>query len=128
MGTRFACSQESVAHARYKQRVLEADDRATVVTGRTTGLPLRSLRNSLTEQYRALEEAGVSSEELSLFGQGRMYLGLVDGDVDDGSLLAGQIAGMIRDIKPVRAIIEEMVAEAESLIQHLGRLRSGGRT
>jgi enoyl-[acyl-carrier protein] reductase II len=119
MGTRFACSTECIAHINYKHKIIEADDRATTVTGQTTGLPLRSLKNNLTEQYAALEQAGISKEELNLFGQGRMHLGLVDGDTDEGSLLAGQIAGMIKDIKPVRTIIDETLAEAEQIIEDL---------
>jgi len=126
VGTRFACSEESIAHPNYKQKVLEAHDRSTVITGRTTGLPLRSLKNSLTEQYQALEESGVSGEELSMFGEGRMNLGLISGDVEDGSLLAGQIAGMIKEIKPVKVIIEEMVAEAEAVMKRIADLRTGG--
>ena len=126
VGTRFACSEESIAHPNYKQKVLEAYDRSTVITGRTTGMPLRSLKNSLTEQYQALEDSGVSREELGMFGEGRMTLGLIDGDVDNGSLLAGQIAGMIKEIKPVKVIIEEMVAEAEAIIKRISDLRTGG--
>lgn len=121
MGTRFVCSTECIAHAKYKQKILEANDRATVVTGYVTGLPVRSLKNALTEQYQALEQAGVTKEELTALGQGKMHLGLVEGDTDEGSLLAGQIAGIIRDIKPVRAIIEDTVAEAERVIAGLGR-------
>ncbi|HEX9896456.1 MAG TPA: nitronate monooxygenase [Dehalococcoidales bacterium] len=119
MGTRFVCSTECVAHLNYKRKILEADDRATIVTGQTTGLPLRSLKNSLTEQYVALEQAGISKEELDLFGRDRMYMGLIEGNVDEGSLLAGQIAGMIKDIKPVKAIIEETIAQAEQIITSL---------
>ncbi len=119
IGTRFVCSDECVAHPRYKQKILEAHDRSTVVTGQTTGLPLRSLQNSLTEQYLELEKAGVTREELDLFGQGRMHLGLIEGDIDDGSLLSGQIAGLIKEIKPVRMIIEEIIAEAETIIASL---------
>ncbi len=120
MGTRFACSRECVAHPNYKQRILEADDRATVVTRQTTGHPLRTLRNKLAEQFMELEKAGVPKEELELFDQGRMYLGLIEGDIEEGSLLAGQIAGMIKEIKPVKEIIEEIVAEAEAVIARLG--------
>lgn len=69
MGTRFVCSTECIAHLNYKHKILEADDHATTVTGQTTGLPLRALKNSLTEQYAALEQAGISKEELDLFGQ-----------------------------------------------------------
>ena len=119
MGTRFVCSTECVAHPSYKQKVLEAHDRSTVVTRQTIGRPLRTLQNSLTEQVRALEEAGISREELEEFDRGRMLLGLVEGDIDEGSLLAGQIAGLIKEIKPVRVIIEEIVAEAETIITSL---------
>ena len=125
LGTRFVCSEECIAHLDYKQKILEAHDRSTVVTGRSTGLPLRSLKNSLTEQYLALEEAGVGAEELNELGRGRMHLGLIDGDTDEGSLLSGQIAGMIGKIMPVQAIIEELVAEAEAVIVGLNRFRSG---
>ncbi len=125
MGTRFVCSTECVANLKYKQRILEADDRATTVTGQTTGLPLRSLKNSLTEQYDALEKAGISKEELELFGQGRMHLGLIEGDTDEGSLLAGQIAGMIKDIKPVKVIIEDTILQAERIINSLNKFTKG---
>jgi enoyl-[acyl-carrier protein] reductase II len=125
MGTRFVCSTECVANLKYKQRILEADDRATTVTGQITGLPLRSLKNSLTEQYDALEKAGISKEELELFGQGRMHLGLIEGDTDEGSLLAGQIAGMIKDIKPVKVIIEDTILQAEKIITGLNKFKKG---
>ena len=125
IGTRFVCSEECIAHPRYKEKILEAHDRSTVVTGHTTGLPLRALKNSLTEQYLELEKAGVSKEELDLFGQGRMHMGLIEGDIDDGSLLSGQIAGLIKEIKPVRVIIEEMVAEAETIIAGLKNYQAG---
>ena len=119
MGTRFVCSTECVAHPRYKQKLLEAHDRSTVVTRQVLGLPQRSLQNKLTDQFQALEKAGASKEELELFDRGRMYLGLIEGDIKEGSLLAGQIAGLIKEIKPVRVIIEEIVDEAETIIASL---------
>ncbi len=121
MGTRFVCSQECTAHPRYKQKILEAHDRSTVVTRRTLGRPLRTLQNELSDQFLALEQAGVPKEELELFDWGRMYLGLVEGNIEDGSLLAGQIAGMIKEIKPVKVIIEEIIAEAERIITSLNK-------
>lgn len=119
MGTRFVCSVECTAHPSYKQKILEANDRATLVTRQSLGRPLRTLHNALVDQFLALEEAGASREDLELFDQGRMYLGLVQGDIEDGSLLAGQIAGLIKEIKPVRVIIEEIIAEAEKIIASL---------
>ncbi|MDD5289167.1 MAG: DUF561 domain-containing protein [Dehalococcoidales bacterium] len=123
MGTRFVCSIECIAHPAYKQKILEATDRSTVITGKTTGLPLRSLKNALTAQFLALEQAGASVEEMNLLGQGRMYQGLIDGDIEEGSMLAGQIAGMIKDIKPVKVIIEETIAEAERVIASLNNFK-----
>ncbi len=123
VGTRFICSDECIAHPRFKEQILKAHDRSTVVTGRSVGSTMRCLQNSLTRQFRALERAGVSKEEMDLLGRGRMYQGLIEGDIDEGSLLSGQIAGMIKEIKPVRVIIEEMVAEAEVLIDNLKDFR-----
>ncbi len=119
MGTRFVCSKECIAHPRYKQKILEANDHSTVITRQILGLPQRSLQNKLTDQFQELEKVGLSREELELFNRGRMYLGLIEGDIEDGSLLAGQIAGLIKEIKPVRVIIEEIVAEAEEIIAGL---------
>ena len=117
IGTRFVCSEECIAHPRYKEKILKAGDRSTMVTGQSAGYAMRCLRNKLTRQFLELEKAGTSREELDLFGQGRVYLGLIEGNVDEGSLLSGQIAGLIKEIKPVKVIIEEMVAEAEAIIK-----------
>ncbi len=124
MGTRFVCSTECTAHPAYKQKIIEADDTDTMVTHRTTGYPLRALRNKLSEQFEELEKAGVSKADLDLFDRDRMYLGLIEGDLDEGALLSGQIAGLIRDIKPARAIIEETIAQAEAVI---ARLQAAGK-
>lgn len=119
MGTRFVCSDECIAHPRYKEEILKAGNRSTVVTGQSVGNAVRCLQNKLTHQFLALEKAGISKEELDLFSRGRIYLGLIEGDIDEGSLLSGQIAGLIKEIKPVKAIIEETVAEAEAIIASL---------
>jgi enoyl-[acyl-carrier protein] reductase II len=124
MGTRFVCSTECTAHHSYKQKIMAADDAATMVTHRTTGYPLRTLRNKLSEQFEELEKAGVSKADLDLFDRDRMYLGLIEGDLEEGALLSGQIAGLIRDIKPVRDIIEETIAQAEAVI---ARLHAAGK-
>ena len=116
VGTRFVCSDECIAHPRFKEKILKANDLSTVVTRGTTGYPLRCLENKFARQFLALEKAGASKEELDLFGRGRTCLGLIEGDIDEGSLMAGQIAGLIKEIKPVRVIIEEMVTEAEAMI------------
>jgi enoyl-[acyl-carrier protein] reductase II len=122
MGTRFVCSKECIAHSNYKQRILEAVIPATVVTRQILGYPQRSLKNELTDRFIELEKAGVSVEELEMFDRGRMYLGLLEGDLQEGTLLAGQIAGRIKEEKSVKDIIEGTVAEAETVISSLKKL------
>ena len=123
IGTRFICTTECVAHPSFKGRLTKANDRATMVTRQTTGQPLRTLRNKLSEQVAELEKAGVGPEELALFDRGRMYLGMIEGDLEEGSLLAGQIAGLVKDIKPAGAVIEEIMAEAAVVIGNLRKSR-----
>ena len=119
MGTRFVCSEECIAHPGYKQKILQAHERSTVASGQSTGHPLRCLQNRLTRQFQEMEKAGVSKEELESFGMNRYYQGAIEGNLDDGSLIAGQVAGLIKEIKPVRVIIDEMMAEAEAIIAGL---------
>lgn len=126
MGTRFVCSEECIAHPRVKERIVNAGDRSTVVTGRNGGFAVRSLENRMTRQLRVLERGGATKEELDWLGWGRTYLGLVGGDVDDGWLLSGQSAGLIKEIKPVKVIIEEIIAEAEAIIKTIGEGVSRG--
>src|SRR4030043_83547 len=90
MGTRFVCSEECIAHPSFKERILQAQDRATVVTGESTGPPVRCLENRLTREFRAMEKAGASTEELEAFGRGRLSLGIIHGNLEEGSLMAGQ--------------------------------------
>ena len=104
MGTRFICSTECVAHPEYKKKILESSDPATVVTRQVLGYPQRSLPNNLTDRFQELEKAGVPKEELEMFDKGRMYMGLIEGDTEEGSLLAGQNAAFISDIKPVKEV------------------------
>jgi enoyl-[acyl-carrier protein] reductase II len=124
MGTRFICSKECIAHPRFKEQIVLAQDRATVVTGQSTGHPVRCLENKLTRQFTALEKAGVPKEELEQFGSGRLSLGVIQGNVEEGSLMAGQIAGLIKEIKPVKVIIEDIIAEAEKVIDTLNKFQS----
>jgi len=126
MGTRFICSRECIAHPRFKEQIIQARDRATVVTGESTGHPVRCLENRLTRQFMAREKAGASSTELEELGRGRLSLGVIEGNIEEGSLMAGQIAGLIKQIRPVKAIIEDTVAEAERTITALGKLGAKG--
>ena len=109
MGTRFVVSEECIAHENYKNLVLKARDRSTVVTGRTTGHPARVLQNRFTRIYMEREAAGASAEELEKLGLGTLRMAAREGDVEMGSVMIGQISGMMNDIKPVRVILEDLV-------------------
>ncbi|MBE9501610.1 MAG: enoyl-[acyl-carrier-protein] reductase FabK [Chloroflexi bacterium] len=127
LGTRFVCAEECVAHPNFKRKVLEARDRSTVATGYATGHPVRCIENRLTRQFQALERGGASVEELELLGQGKLELAALNGDTEEGSVMAGQIAGLITDIKPAAAIIKEIVDQAESIIARLSNSYVGVR-
>ena len=109
MGTRFVLSKECIAHENYKNFVLKAKDRSTVVTGRSLGHPVRVLANKFTRTFHEMEAAGVSPEELEKFGAGTLHLATHKGDVDNGSVMIGQISGMLDDIKSVKDIVDDIV-------------------
>jgi len=119
MGTRFICTTECIAHPNFKRKVLEAQDRSTTVTGYSLGHAVRALRNPMTREFARMELAGISEAELIEFGTGKMRLGLIEGDVEHGSLMCGQVAGLVNDIMPCRQIIERIVTEAELVINRL---------
>ncbi len=126
MGTRFVCSEECIAHPDYKKAILDASDRSTVLSGQSTGYPLRALENKFTREFMDKESSGITIEELFQLGVGKMRQGMIDGDIEGGTLLAGQISGMIKEIKPVKVIIEEMVVEAKTIITQLNDSTKGG--
>ena len=119
MGTRFVLSEECIAHENYKTAVLKAKDRATVMTGLTTGHPVRIIDNSLAHKYKNLEFSGGSKEELEALGAGTLRLAAIDGDVKEGSVMIGQISGMLTDIKPCATIIKDIMTETETVINNL---------
>lgn len=115
VGTRFLCATECNAHDNYKQKVLSIKDRATIVTGRSLGHPVRSLKNRFTQQFQDMESSNVTKEELEKFGAGRLRNAVVDGDVEMGSVMAGQVAGLVNSILPAAEIIEEIFSEAKEI-------------
>ena len=119
MGTRFVLSEECIAHENYKNAVLKAKDRATVMTGLTTGHPVRIIDNSLAHKYKNLEFSGGSKEELEALGAGTLRKAAIDGDVKEGSVMIGQISGMLTDIKPCATIIKDIMTETETVIKNL---------
>ena len=120
MGSRFVVSEECIAHENYKNLVLKAKDRSTVVTGRSTGHPVRVISNKMTREYAELEANNATVEELEKFGAGRLNMATHKGDVENGSVMIGQICGMFQEIKPVKTIIEDLVGGLEGSIAAIG--------
>jgi enoyl-[acyl-carrier protein] reductase II len=119
MGTIFVCAEECTAHNNYKQAIIKAGDRGTVVTGRITGHPVRIIKNKLAREFDKLESSGGTAEDYEKLGVGRLRSAVVDGDADYGSVMAGQISGMVNEIKPAKKIIEDMVIEAQAVMNLL---------
>lgn len=115
IGTVLLGSEECPIHANYKNALIKAKDRATVVTGRSVGVPVRVLKNGMTRDYLELEQSGAEKMELEKFTLGALRSAVHEGDVDRGSLMAGQDASYIKEIRPLRVILEEMMKEYESL-------------
>lgn len=120
IGTRFVASQEAQVHENYKNYIVKAKDIDSRVTGRSTGHPVRALRNQMTKTYLEKEQAGVPFEELELLTLGSLRKAVVEGDVTNGSVMAGQSAAMIRDILPCKEIIEKLIAQAEAVMKGKG--------
>ena len=122
MGTRFICTEECTVHIRYKERIMRAHDRATMTTGHSIGHPVRAIKNPFVHRFGKLELGETSEEEIVAFGTGALRLAVVEGDMERGSIMAGQICGMIRDIRPVKDVIEGITAQAEEIIARLPSL------
>lgn len=116
MGTRFVAATEAVVHDNYKAKLIKATDIDSEITGLSTGHPVRSLRNHMTKEYLRLEKEGADFMELEKLTLGSLKNAVVDGDVVDGTVMAGQISGMIKEVKTCSEIIQEMVAKAENLL------------
>ncbi|MCI8940508.1 MAG: enoyl-[acyl-carrier-protein] reductase FabK [Dorea sp.] len=121
MGTHFVVADECVVHDNYKERILKASDIDTRVTGRSTGHPVRALRNETTRKYIELERAGASFEELEQLTLGGLRKAVVDGDVKTGSVMAGQSAGMVKERMSCQKLIEKLVKETDALMKGTGR-------
>jgi enoyl-[acyl-carrier protein] reductase II len=118
IGTRFMCATECTIHPDVKQRVLKARDRDTVVTGYSTGHPVRVLKNRLSRQIAELDRAN-EPEKIEELGTGRLALAMREGECEMGSLMAGQCASMVDRIQPAADIVAELVSEAESVLRGL---------
>jgi enoyl-[acyl-carrier protein] reductase II len=116
VGTRFLAAYECTVHPNYKQKVLNAKDIDTVVTGRCTGHPVRILKNKLSRQFLELEAKAVPVEEIEKLGVGALAKAVVQGDIDFGSVMAGQSAALVTKEQSCKEIITEMLTQAEQLL------------
>lgn len=126
MGTRFMCARECTIHENVKVMVIKAKDRDTVVTGRSTGHPVRVMHNKLSKKFIEMEEKCTHPDEILKIGVGSLKAAMVDGDVEMGSVMAGQVSALVKEIQPAAQIIQEVVTGACEVMGHLGRM-AGGR-
>ncbi|MDO4618434.1 MAG: enoyl-[acyl-carrier-protein] reductase FabK [Clostridia bacterium] len=119
VGTRFICATECMAHENYKNAVLKAKDRDAVVTGRSTKAPVRALKNKLTREYERLEKEGAPFEEIEALGAGGLKRAFLDGDVETGSLMAGQSAAMVNKIEPAKDIVLDLFSGIDEIISKI---------
>ena len=119
VGTCLLVSQECPIHDNYKQALLKAKDSDTVVTGRSVNAPVRILKNQMSREYLSRERAGAGREELEQYTLGSLRRAVFDGDTRTGSLMAGQVAGMLHEIRPLRTILEELCAGCDETIRAL---------
>lgn len=121
IGTRFLVAQECIVHENYKKMILKAKDIDSVVTSRSSGHPVRVLRNAMTREYLKLEKEGKSLEEMEKLTLGSLRKAVFDGDTAGGSFMAGQIAGLISKEQTVKEIIEEIVAETVQVMDDVAK-------
>lgn len=122
MGTRFVVADESIVNEAYKDRIIAAKDIDSAVTGRSHGHPVRSLRNAMTREYSKLEAEGKSFEELEYLTLGTLRKAVIEGDMVHGTVMAGQIAGLVSKKQSAKEIIDEIISEATNLLKNAGSL------
>ncbi|MCU9813761.1 enoyl-[acyl-carrier-protein] reductase FabK [Paraclostridium sp. AKS73] len=121
IGTRFICSDECIAHENYKNLILKSRDRDAIVTGRSTGHPVRTLKNKLAKDILNMEKEGANPLDIDQKGVGSLRMAVVNGDVDNGSFMAGQIASYINDVKLCKQIIEDIMEESKSILSKINK-------
>ncbi len=119
MGTLLLASEECPIHVNYKNAVLKAKDSDTVVTGRSVSAPVRIMRNPMSQEYLRLEKEGATKDELEKLTLGSLRKAVFDGDVKNGSVMMGQIAGMIKEVKPLKQIFEDIILDAKQQLPKL---------
>ncbi len=121
LGTRFLVADESICHSNYKDKIISSKDIDSQVTGMSTGHPVRLIRNKMTKEYLRLEKEGATLEELELMTVGSLRDAVVNGDIINGSIMAGQIAGIIRKKQSCKEIMEEMMLETQDLFANASK-------
>lgn len=120
VGTRFICSPECDVHPAYREKVIKARDRATMVCGVSTGHPVRAIHNKFTRRYLEAELSGAGREKLEEMGRGRYPAAAVQGDMEEGSILAGQICGLVSRVQPAGEIVRDLVNDALRIKRGMG--------
>jgi len=128
MGTRFMCAEECTISPLIKDKIIKAKDRATVITGRSTGHPVRCLDNGFTREIEQYEREGMLAADIEKLGVGRLRLAMVEGDIEKGSIMAGQVAGAVRRIEPAAHIIQDIMQSAEREYERLSARFRNRRT
>lgn len=123
LGTRFICAEECNIHPAYQDKVLKSRDRDTVVCGIATGHPVRAIHNKFTRSYLQSEKAGISKTDLEEMGRGRYPAAAVHGDLESGTILAGQICGLVNKVQPAADIVADIIIDANRVAQMLGGLQ-----
>ncbi len=121
LGTRFLVAKECTVHRNYKNKILNANDTATITTGKRLGHPVRSLKTVFSRKYAKAEYSDISDEKLEALGVGALRLAAVEGDEENGCFLCGQIAGLVKKEQPAAEIIREIFAEAEHVLGGTGK-------
>jgi len=121
-GTCFLAAKECNIHPKYKEMVIKASDISTVVTGQSTGHPVRSLKSPLIRHYQVMEKDGASFEALEELTVGSLKNAVIDGDFSKGTFMAGQIAGMVNEIRSCEEIIKDMIKDAQKIIAENAKL------
>lgn len=123
MGTHFVVTNESVVHQNYKDKIIKSKDIDSKVTGRKLGHPVRALRNKMINEYLKMEAEGATLEELELLTLGGLRKAVVDGDVETGSVMAGQIAGLVKEQYSCKELIEKLVKEANEILANANKIQ-----
>lgn len=125
VGTRFICAEECDVHQAYQEKVIKSKDRDTEICGLSTGHPVRAIHNRFTRQYLKAEKQGITKDELEELGRGRYPAAAVHGNVDEGTVLAGQICGLVQRIEPAGQIVFGIIKDAITIQKKIGGISCG---